>query len=180
MTTLRADAARSRERILAAARAQCSGELRLNDLAKDAGVGVGTVYRHFPTVHAIVEALALDTLEELDARMRSAAAAADPAAALRSTLDTALELQLREGGLQSVLLADESESDAVRALKRSVYGVFLGVLDRARSAGAVRADITVEQLQHLVCGVEHAVRLGSPEERPLFLAVLVAGLRPAA
>ena len=61
--SVRSDAMRSRARILDAARECDPGALRLNEVARAAGVGVGTVYRHFPTAHALVEALAADGLE---------------------------------------------------------------------------------------------------------------------
>ncbi|MER6941898.1 helix-turn-helix domain-containing protein, partial [Nocardioides sp. NPDC000441] len=60
MSPLRSDAARSRAKILDTARARPVTDLRLNELARAAGVGVATVYRHFPTVDALVEALNLD------------------------------------------------------------------------------------------------------------------------
>ncbi|WP_223622841.1 TetR/AcrR family transcriptional regulator [Microbacterium sp. EST19A] len=178
MAQIRADAARSRARILEIARAHDAGTLRLNDVARDAGVGVGTVYRHFPTVHALVEALSSETLERMSVIARTAAQHSDPGQALSEFLGAALALQLQDGGLQAVLLSPDDEDEAVRAMKIEIFAAFDGVLQRARDAGLVRADLTISQIEHLICGVEHAVRIGAPEDRELFLEILLAGIRP--
>ena len=178
MPALRSDAARSRARILEVARRHNTQTLRMNDLAREAGVGVGTVYRHFPTVQALLEALTADTLELMVGISRRAAAETDPGVALSLYLRSALDLQLEDGGLQSVLLAPQDESPGIRAVKREIFGAFEEVLRRAKDAGAVRGDLTLDQLSHLVCGIEHAIRLGTPEDRDPMLDILLAGLRP--
>ena len=178
MAQIRADAARSRTRILDVARTHDAGTLRLNDVARDAGVGVGTVYRHFPTVHALVEALSAETLERMSVIARTAAQHPDPGEALSEFLGAALALQLQDGGLQAVLLSPDDEDEAVRAMKIEIFAAFDGVLQRARDAGLVRADLTIAQIEHLICGVEHAVRIGAPEDREIFLDILLAGIRP--
>ncbi|MCL1870625.1 MAG: TetR/AcrR family transcriptional regulator [Promicromonosporaceae bacterium] len=172
----RSDAVRSRERILDAARNE-PGELRLNEVARRAGVGVGTVYRHFPTVHALTEALATGDLERYRDLARRAAAEPDPAAALELLVREGLALQLSDGSLQAVLLASEDASAEVQALKRELGEVTAAVVDAARRAGVVRDDLTMDALRHLVCGVEYAVRVGGGEGRDFFLDVVLAGLR---
>lgn len=177
MTELRRDALRNRDRILAAARTLPRDGLRLNDVARRADVGVGTVYRHFPTTHALVEALASETLLRMRDVAHAAASDTDPGAALERLLAAALELQLEEGGLQSVLLSDQDETEDVRAAKRDILATWQAVLERARRAGAVRDDVDAPRLQRLVCGVEHAARLGPAEDRDVLLAVLLRGIR---
>lgn len=178
MTGLRSDANRSRARILEVAAAHDTRTLRMNDLAREAGVGVGTVYRHFPTVRALVEALTVDTLERMLEISRRAEADPDPARALALYLNGALALQLEDGGLQTVLLSPENETEEVRAAKQDIFRTFAVVLERAKADGVVRRDLTLAHLAHLVCGIEHAVRLGTPADRALMLEVLLAGLRP--
>jgi len=180
MSTLRSDAARSRARILDAARTHDLHDLRLNDLAREAAVGVGTVYRHFPTVQALVEALTVNTIEQMLEISRKAAAESHPGTAFSYYLRSALTLQLEDGRLQSVLLSPENETEEVRKAKEEIFGTFAAVLDRAQAAGAVRQDLTLEQLSHLVCGIEHAVRLGSAADRVPLLEIILTGLRPAA
>lgn len=177
MSALRSDAARSRSRILEAARRENPDDLRFNHIAREAGVGVGTVYRHFPSAHALKEALTVETLAEMVQISQTASHEPDAATALRAFVGSALTLQLENGGLQAVLLSPDDESESVRAMKNEIFSTFTGVLERARQSGAIRSDITVEHLEHLICGVEHATRLGSPEHRDIFLDVLMTGLR---
>jgi AcrR family transcriptional regulator len=179
MTSLRSDAARSRTAILDVARLHDRRTLRLNDVAREAGVGVGTVYRHFPTVHALVEALTVETIGRMLEISCRAAAESDPEAAFSLYLRSALALQLEDGGLQSVLLSPDDESADVRSAKLEIFATFDAVLTRAQAAGAVRADLTIDQLSHLVCGVEYAVRLGAPADRAPMLEIMLAGLRPS-
>jgi AcrR family transcriptional regulator len=178
MPVLRSDAARSRARVLEVARSHDTNDLRLNEIAREAGVGVGTVYRHFPTVHSLVEALTAETIERMLAISRRAGDEHDAAEAFAFFLRSALTLQLDDDGLQTVLLSPDDEIDEIRSAKREIFETFSDVLDRAKTAGAVRGDLTLDRLTHLVCGIEHAVRLGSPDDRDPLLDILVAGLRP--
>jgi len=175
----RSDAERNREKILGAARALDGSALRLNEVAHEAGVGVGTVYRHFPTVHALQEALSEQTLLRLRDLARQAAGIPDAGEALAAFLGWALALQLEDGGLKTVLVSPADEDPEVTAVKREILDSFGTVFDRARATGAVRPELTVGHLQNLVCGIEAAVRLGSPADRELLLDVLVSGVRPA-
>jgi AcrR family transcriptional regulator len=178
MAQIRADAARSRARILDAARARPSGDLRLNDVARDAGLGVGTVYRHFPSVHALTEALAVETLERMVTVARAAAEDSDTESALATFLGEALALQLQDGGLQAVLLSPDDEEQSVRDMKIEIFAAFDGVLQRARDEKIIRPDLSIVQIEHLVCGIEHAVRIGEAGDRQLFLDIMLAGIRP--
>jgi len=177
MSALRSDAARSRERILDTARSHDVHNLRLNDVARDAGVGVGTVYRHFPNTQSLLEALTLDTIGRLLEVSRDAGAEPDPARAFSHYLRSALTLLLEFDGLQAVMLSPDNESEEMRTAKHEIFETFEGVLERAKTVGAARSDLTLDQVSHLACGIEYAVRLGSPDDRDRFLDVLLAGLR---
>ena len=118
------------------------------------------------------------TIERMLGVSRLAAAEPDPATAFSLYLHEALALQLEDGGLQTVLLSPEDEEEEVRSAKIEIFSTFAEVLDRAQATGAVRDNVTIDQLSHLVCGLEHAVRLGSPDDRALLLDILLAGLRP--
>ena len=181
--TPRADAVRSRDRILEAARGHDVRSLRLNDIARDAGVGIGTVYRHFPTVRALVEALSVDALARLSDAADAASAEPDSDRALRRFLERALDLQLEDGGLEAVLTdlarTEPHVHTECAAARGKVFAGYAAVLTRAQRDGAVRDDITPAQLQRLVCGIEHAVRLGAPADRAVLLDVLLSGIRPA-
>ncbi|WP_367131903.1 TetR/AcrR family transcriptional regulator [Saccharothrix sp. HUAS TT1] len=183
-TPLRADAARNRERVLEAARSRlASGDdsLQLNAIAKLAGVGVGTVYRHFPTRHALLEALVAERFRRLVERAREVAADPDPARGLRALLRHTLDLSLADPGFAAVLESADRAGAPTSALKAELDQAVTPLLDRAREAGAVRSDVVADDVRRLLCGVEHAVRSGDDDPRyaELYLDILVAGLRPA-
>jgi AcrR family transcriptional regulator len=178
MPVPRSDAVRSRARILDAAAKHATSDLRLNEVAREAGVGVATVYRHFPTVLALVEALTAKSVERLLELSREAASSPDASAAFGMYLRSALALQLDDDGLQTILLSPEGESIEMRAAKAEIFATAASLLQRAQDAGVVRPDVTLDQLEHLVCGIEHAVRLGDPGDRSLLMDVLLDGLRP--
>ncbi len=177
MPALRADAARSRARILDAARSLPPGAIRLNDLARETGLGVGTVYRHFPTVTSLLEALNVDALRELVELARTAADTASSPSAFADLVRAGTEVQVSRPGLQTVLLTDDASAE-VRALREEFLRLAAVALDAAVRAGHIRADVSIEQIQRLVCGTEHAIRLGGGGDRALLLDVVVAGLRP--
>ncbi|MDH6117238.1 helix-turn-helix domain-containing protein [Kitasatospora sp. GAS204B] len=182
-TTLRADAARNRARVLQVARAQLAAgdrSLQLNVIARLAGVGVGTVYRHFPNRHALIEALSAERFRELVEEAQAAADAEDALAGLHRLLRFALDRALDEPGFAAVL---ESAGDAdaqTSEMKAELDRAVADLLDRARRAGAIRSGIGADDVRRLLCGVEHAVRSGhsDPARRELYLGVLLEGLRP--
>jgi AcrR family transcriptional regulator len=179
---MRADARRNQERIFEEARkAIGAGEtdLTLNELARRAGVGVGTVYRLFPTHQAMLEAVVEDGLREMTDHATAAARAEDATAGLAEFFRAALLRAVREPGLVSVLLAVD---DAVTGTSRSKVELAAAVsllLDRARSAGAAQAALTGEDLLKLLCGLQHAI--GAAREDPAavterYLTVVLTGL----
>ncbi|WP_051766175.1 TetR/AcrR family transcriptional regulator [Saccharothrix syringae] len=176
---LRADAARNRERVLEAARERLAAgddSLQLNAIAKLAGVGVGTVYRHFPTRHALLEALVTERFRSLVDRARAAAGDDDPARGLRSLLRFALDLVTADAGFAAVLESADRAEGAAAALKSELDGAVTRLLDRAREVGAIRSDLDADDVRRLVCGVQHAVGAGG--DAGLYLDVLLGGLRP--
>jgi len=181
--TQRADAHRNRARIIAAARAHLAAgdaTLALNDLAREVGVGVGTVYRHFPTRRALQEALAVDPLGQLLETIRAAAELDDPGEAFDALIRSGLTLQLAEVGLAEVLMSVDDATSDVRDRKAEIWSSAQGLLERAQAAGVVRPGVTLDDVERLVCGVEYAVRL-VPGERSSaaqsYVDVLLAGLR---
>ncbi|MDH6114134.1 AcrR family transcriptional regulator [Kitasatospora sp. MAP12-15] len=182
-TTLRADAARNRARVLQVARAQLAAgdrSLQLNAIARLAGVGVGTVYRHFPNRHALIEALSAERFRELVAEAQAAAATEDALAGLHRLLRFALDRALDEPGFAAVL---ESRGDAdaqTSEMKAELDQAVADLLGRARQTGTIRSGIEADDVRRLLCGVEHAVRSGDsdPVRRELYLSTLLEGLRP--
>jgi AcrR family transcriptional regulator len=108
---LRVDAARNRAQVLEVARellAAGDATLPMNTIARLAGVGVGTVYRHFPTRQALLESAVMGSFEQLLAEARAAAADDDPGAGLERLLRYGIRRQLSDVGLAAVLRSSES------------------------------------------------------------------------
>lgn len=182
-TALRADAARNRDRVLQVARAQLAAgdrSLQLNAIARLAGVGVGTVYRHFPNRHALIEALSAERFRELVAEARAAAAAEDALAGLHHLLRFALDRALDDPDFATVLESTGDADAQTSEMKAELDQSVADLLHRARATGAILNGIEADDVRRLLCGVEHAVRSGDndPARRELYLGVLLEGLRP--
>lgn len=178
--SLRADSARVRERMLAAARERLAAgdlELPMNAIAKDAGVGVGTMYRHFPTRQALLETLATESLEALVAQAK---AAPDGMAGLTELFREALHRLLGDPSLGAVLANPTFECAETVVLSQELTGAFMRLLDRARATGAIRPDVTGDDLRRLMCGLQYAVRIGGDTEAVAerYLDILMKGLQP--
>lgn len=172
---MRADAARSRELILDTARQIPADELRLNDLARASGVGVATVYRHFPTVIAVLEALNSSAIDELVMAARRAVHSNDAGTAFVKLVRKAIELQVSHGGLQNVLISDEVSAETLTR-RDEFFQLATRVLDTATADGSIHHEVTIEHVHHLVCGIEHAIRLGEGRNRMLMIDILTSGL----
>jgi AcrR family transcriptional regulator len=165
---LRADAARKRATILAAARvmlAEQSGEIPLNRLAERSGVGVGTVYRHFPDQQTLREGLAAASLSELVGDAKAAAADPDPSSSLERLLRAGLQLQLRDPVLAEVLCGPSPVCVETLTLSSELMVSISGVIARAREAGIIEPGITADDLRRLIGGVLFAANAGSDVEQ---------------
>jgi AcrR family transcriptional regulator len=180
---LRADAARNRERVLEAARevfAEHGVEAPIDDVARRAGVGVGTVYRHFPAKENLFEAILVDGISRMASSAREAAEADDPG---RAFFDF-LELLAQSGGENMALVdaLDESGYDIKHASlshKQELEAAFAQLLRRAQEAGAVRSDVTLSDVLTLCGSTCRAAGAGDGgRERSRRLVAIVAdGLR---
>lgn len=152
----RADAVANRARILEAAEAVFSAEgvaVPIDKVAERAGVGVGTVYRHFPTKEDLFEAIAMTRLEGLLAQARVAANAADAGQAFFSFLHEFASLALAKHDLYDAMGAAGLDLKARCGAKLEEMKACLGLLlSRSQSSGAVRADISVDEIIGLIVG----------------------------
>ena len=183
---LRADARRNRERVLRAAQQMFAADglgVSLDEVARRAGVGPGTVHRHFPAKEALYLAVAVDQLERLAAEARVLAATGDPAVALFTQLSRMVASGAENVAVKSALAAAEFDlrvaaPDVAADLTRQVADL----LGRAQAAGAVRDDVTVEEVMALVAGAFAAIRHAGAEasrQRSAHIAELILdGLRP--
>ena len=181
---LRVDAARNRERVLAVARNQlAAGDLSLamNVIARQAGVGVGTVYRHFPTRQVLLETLTRAGFEDLLIQVEAAADDPDPRLGLRRLLTASLRSLLDHPSLGVVLREPACACTETSDLSDAMGAALNRLLDRARRARAIRADVTADDLRRYVLGLEQAVRLGggTAEQEERDIDVLLLGLQPS-
>ncbi|GAA4082696.1 TetR/AcrR family transcriptional regulator [Nonomuraea soli] len=187
MTSMRADAVRNRDLVLATARrAMAEGDmsLQLNDLARRAGIGVGTVYRHFPTRRALLESLAEPAFTALLDDARVASLREDAWTGLRQILRTLLVQQLSDPAFTEVISTSPAldASPDTTSHREAFADLAQAVLERARQAGALRLDLTPDDLHHLVCGTAFALRLTPDPNACLdrYLQVLFDGIRTTA
>jgi AcrR family transcriptional regulator len=155
---LRADARRNRERIIAAARelfAELGRDAQMDDLAGRAGVGVGTVYRHFPTKEAVLAEL----LHQRFAAFNANAAAAlesdgEPFEVLADLLRANAELMAADVATRHALMQADDAVWCRAAAERDELTRRAGELvERAQRAGTLRADFSVEEIPMLMCAV---------------------------
>ena len=152
---LRADAARNRARVLAAAEEVFAAEglaVPLDEIACRAGVGPGTVYRHFPTKDALFEAVVADRLERLTERARQLLDAPDPGEAFLELFGLLVGHAVGNRGLADALAFPEGMLQAVWERKQALARELSALLERAQQAGAIRPDIGGADLQALVVG----------------------------
>ncbi|ROO87283.1 TetR family transcriptional regulator [Actinocorallia herbida] len=184
MSPQRADALRNRDLLLETARrAVASGDLslQLNELARRAGMGVGTAYRHFPTRRALLEALAAPAFAAVLDGARTAASHDDARTAVEVLVRGLLDGQLADAAFAEVIAALPADDvlPETTALRREFGDLTRTVVDRARDSGALRADLTDEDLHHLVCGTVFALGLAPepPARVEAYLRVLLDGVR---
>ena len=172
---LRADAARNRENVLRAAReafAESGYGVPLDEIAARAGVGPGTVYRHFPAKEALFEAVVTARVTDLVADARNRAGAADPGEAFFGFL--------ARMDAESAAKRDLPDAISIAGSLRDDLNAALDVLlRRAQQAGAVRGDVRTPDLIVLLKGVLAGLA-GSTDAslRAVVFAVLADGLRP--
>jgi AcrR family transcriptional regulator len=180
---LRSDAKRNRARILEAARACLAAEgheAQIDDIARKAGVGVGTMYRHFPTKETLLEALAAQHFHRLADAAREALEDPDPWEGLSAFLGRAAEWQANDRALAEVMAAEPEVMERAAMDRADLHQAVAKLVERAQAAGKLRRDIVAGDVPMLMCGLGRATRVGSAGptmswER--YLAIMLDGLR---
>ena len=160
---LRADARRNRERILASARAafaESGADAQIDDVARHAGVGVGTVYRHFPTKQALLTELVRQTFRLFTEWAREALeAGGEPFALIEGLLRRIAETAAGDVGVQYALASSAAQAarSEARAEQDELIAVIAELVERARRAGTIRPGIEATDIAMLICGVVSAM-----------------------
>ena len=178
---LRADARRNREQVLRAAReafAESGYGVPLDEIAARAGVGPGTVYRHFPAKEALFQAVVTARIEDLLGDARARADNDDPGGAFFGFLGRVAEEAAAKRDLPDAIAVAGS-------LQEALYDAVDVLLRRAQQAGAVRADVSTPDLIVLVKGLMASIQdpsagAADPALRDRVFAVLADGLRTPA
>ncbi|WOX12105.1 TetR/AcrR family transcriptional regulator [Streptomyces sp. N50] len=181
---LRADARRNYERLLAEARvcfAAHGTDASLEDVARRAGVGIGTLYRHFPNRQSLMSAVFEDAASELLARSRELLSAPQPCVALVTWLREMVSHASEYRGLSRTLMAVAyDDSSALARCSGPIREAGGALLVRAQEAGDVRGDVEIGDLLQLT----HAIALaaegnpGDPELADRLLTLTLRGLKP--
>jgi AcrR family transcriptional regulator len=179
----RADAARNRDQLLAVAtRAFMAAEAEpsMRAIAREAGVGIATLYRHFPTRESLVDAVYRDQVGRLTAGARELLGQLPPAAAMRRWMDLFGDWIAAKNGMIDTLLSMVRSGEIAHARTRTeLLAAITTILDAGRVAGDLRADVTAEDIAAALIGTfTVAPRPQREAEAGRLLNLLMDGLRP--
>ncbi|HWG01921.1 MAG TPA: TetR/AcrR family transcriptional regulator [Trebonia sp.] len=175
----RADAQRNRDRLLQAARvafAAAGDTVPLEGIARDAGVGIGTLYRHFPTREALVEAVYAAELDDVTGCVPGLLAKSPPDAALRAWMGRYAAFFATKRGMAGTL---RSGRIATPATRERVTGAIATILASGAAAGVLRADVEAQDVTTMLLGIFlSTTAVNTPERTGRLLDLLVDALRP--
>ena len=178
----RADAARNREQLLAAATLvfmSADIEPSMRAIAREAGVGIATLYRHFPTRESLVDAVYRDQVVRLTAGARELLGQLPPAAAMRRWMDLFGDWIATKNGMLDTLLSMIQSGEIAHAQTRTeLLAAITTILDAGRAAGDLRPDVTAEDIAASLIGIFTVARPPGAARASRLLNILMDGLRP--
>jgi AcrR family transcriptional regulator len=179
---MRADARRNYQRLLAAAAGafaeRGADDVSLEEIARRAGVGIGTLYRHFPTRQALLEAVYRDQVDALGARAAELMTADSPAAALAEWVSALVTFGKAKRSLTTALLEVlDKDSDLLSSSRDVLRGATDELLERAQRAGVASTDVRGTDVMRLAHGVSMTADLGQdPDQAERMLGLILDGL----
>ena len=181
----RADASRNRQQLLDVATslfASAADEPSMRAIANEAGVGIATLYRHFPTRESLVDAVYQDQVSRLTTGARELLAEFDPPAALRRWMDLFGEWIATKNGMLDTLLAMVESGEIAHADTRTeLLAAIDHILEAGRTSGELRADVPAEDIAAALIGIfTVAPRPEREATAHRLLNLLMDGLRPSA
>lgn len=180
---LRSDASRNQARVLDAARellAERGLDVTMDEIARRAGVGVGTAYRRFGSRDELLDALFEERTSAYFELAEQALALPDPWDGLATFLERSAELQARDRGLHDLLRGDPRTAERVRAIREAILPLVERVVERARATGDVRPDLDARDVPLLGLMLSQVVEVGrevSPDLWRRYLTLLLDGVR---
>jgi AcrR family transcriptional regulator len=181
---LRRDAERNRQRILTAASEVFNErglDVSLDEIARYAGVGVGTVYRRFRTKEELVEALFMDRLDSVAALAEEAFEAPDPWSGLVSFMERMAEMMAGDLGLRQMLMFATYGQDLVAVARQRNAPLVRRLVERAQAAGQLRADLRPTDVPFIVFMLTEATQLTQAASADIwrrYLTLILDGMRP--
>ena len=180
---LRADASRNRDALLAVATrtfAAAEAEPSMRAIAREAGVGIATLYRHFPTRESLVDAVYRDQVSRLTVGARELLDRLPPAAAIRRWMDLFGDWIAAKNGMLDTLLSMIQSGESAHAQTRTeLLTAIATILDAGRVAGDLRPDVTAEDIAAALIGIfTVAPRPEREANASRLLNLLMDGLRP--
>ncbi|GAA2304452.1 TetR/AcrR family transcriptional regulator [Nonomuraea roseoviolacea subsp. roseoviolacea] len=177
----RTDAERNRARVLEAARAlfaEHGQEVQMTEVARVAEVGIGTLYRHFPTRQALIEAAAESRSAELLEHARARCLGeADPARALALFVAHVGEVLTADRGMSQAIEAVVGTTEPQGRTGEALRDVARELVERGKAAGAFRADAAASDVNMIVCGLASVIRNEAGDWRR-FAEIALDGLKP--
>ena len=184
--TLRSDARRNRERLVASARelfASAGVNVPVEEITHHAGLGMGTLYRHFPTKEELIDAVLEDAFAELVGAAEQAAADDDAWAGFTGFLEQALALHAANRGLKDVLATNSQGAQRAEAMRARIRPLLRRTIERAQEQGTLRSDFTAEDLPLVFWTGGRVIETTAsvaPDHWRRYLGLLLDGLRAEA
>jgi AcrR family transcriptional regulator len=179
---MRADARRNYERLIATAREvffKQGVDAPLDDIVKRAGLGAGTLYRHFPAREILIEAVYRSEIEEIAEQAYALAKELSAEDAIREWFRELIRFQIDRADLASALKAAiDEDSNTYRYCRQKLRAAAWALLEPAQAVGAVRPDLEAVDLMRLSHGIGAAAKFADDASRDRMLSVLMEGLRP--
>lgn len=182
----RVDVRRNHARLLEATRklfAEQGVDVSVREVAREAGLGVATVYRHFPTRDDLVDAVLEDAFDELVAAGERALAAEDAWLGFTGLVEETLALNARNRGLRDVFETQRRGRERAAAMRARIRPVFAELVERAQQEGSLRADFAPQDVTLLCWGTDGVIELAADVAPDLWrrqLGFLIDGLRATA
>ena len=180
---LRKDAQRNRDRLVGSAReliASDGVDVPVEEITRRAGVGMGTLYRHFPTKGDLVDAVLEEILDSYVGLARDALLVEDPWEGFSGFMEQALALHAANRGLKAAIASTAHGRERAQAARRKVRPLVQTLVERAQAEGSLREDVTGEDVTMLLWaggGLIEAAGEVAPELWRRYLALVLDGLR---